>query len=188
VSVVDLTPARPELLEQAAILLHDRLPEGWPTVADARAHLRELGDPAHLLRGVVRGGRLLGWLGAQERYPGHVWELHPLVVARDHERRGLGRALVDDLERHVREMGIHTMFVGTDDELAQTSLGGVDLYPDVLAHLARLANLRDHPVGFWQRVGYRVVGVMPDANGFGKPDIYLSKRLLSPTPDTADTA
>jgi hypothetical protein len=38
----------------------------------------------------------------------------------------------------VRDLGIHTMFVGTDDELGQTSLGGVDLYPDVLAHLTAL--------------------------------------------------
>jgi len=27
------------------------------------------------------------------------------------------------------------------------------------------------------RCGYRLVGVMPDANGYGKPDLYLAKRL-----------
>jgi aminoglycoside 6'-N-acetyltransferase I len=80
----------------------------------------------------------------------------------------------------VAAMGIHSMFVGTDDELGQTSLGGVDLYPDVLARLAALQNLRDHPVGFYQRLGYSVIGVMPDANGFGKPDILLARRLIAP--------
>jgi aminoglycoside 6'-N-acetyltransferase I len=27
------------------------------------------------------------------------------------------------------------------------------------------------------KVGYYVVGVVPDANGFGKPDILMAKRL-----------
>lgn len=177
--IVDLTTGRPELLEQAAELLHDRMPEGWPTVADAREHLRELLDPAHILRGFVRGRQLLGWVGGLERYAGHVWELHPLVVRTDHERRGVGRALVEDLEDRVREMDIHTMFIGSDDELGLTSLAGIDLYPDVIAHLSRLENLNGHPIGFYQRLGYSVIGVMPDANGFGRPDIYLSKRLIT---------
>jgi aminoglycoside 6'-N-acetyltransferase I len=31
-------------------------------------------------------------------------------------------------------------------------------------------------LGFWQRVGYTVVGVIPDAEGPGKPTILLAKR------------
>ena len=178
--IVDLTPSRPELLEQAAELLVDRMPEGWPTLDEARAHVREMLDPARIARGFVRGHRLLGWVGGMEHYPNHVWELHPLVVHRDHERRGVARALVADLEQRVRDLGIHTLYLGTDDELGLTSLGGVDLYPDVLRHLADLKNLRDHPVGFYLRLGYSVIGVMPDANGFGKPDIMMARRLVSP--------
>ena len=34
-----------------------------------------------------------------------------------------------------------------------------------------------HPLGFWQRVGYTVVGVVPDAEGPGKPTILLAKRI-----------
>jgi aminoglycoside 6'-N-acetyltransferase I len=176
--IVDLEPGQPELLEQAAALLVDRLHDGWPTLELAREHIRELLDPARLLRAFVRGRQLLGWVGAQERYTNHVWELHPLVVRADHERRGIGRALVEDLEQRVRELGIHTMFVGSDDEHGQTSLADVDLFPDVLAHLTRLRDLGGHPFGFYQRLGYSVIGVMPDANGFGKPDIYLAKRLI----------
>lgn len=179
--IVDLDPGQPDLLEQAAALLVARMPEGWPTLADARDHVSELLDPGFILRGYVRGRELLGWVGGQERYTGHVWELHPLVVRADHERRGIGRTLVLDLEDRVRELGIHSMFVGSDDELGLTSLAGVDLYPDVLGHLARLANLGDHPIAFYQRLGYSVIGVMPDANGFGQPDIYLGKRLIPRT-------
>lgn len=178
--IVDLSPDKPALLEQAAELLVDRMPEGWPTLVEAREHVREMLDPARVARGYVRGARLLGWVGGLEHYPNHIWELHPLVVHRDHERRGVGRALVADLERRVLELGIHTLFVGTDDELGQTSLGGVDLYPDVLARLAALQNIGGHPVTFYQRLGYSVIGVMPDANGFGKPDILLARRLVPP--------
>ncbi|MBL9106593.1 MAG: GNAT family N-acetyltransferase [Myxococcales bacterium] len=177
--IVDLTPARPELLEQAAELLVDRMPEGWPTLAEARDHLRDMLDPARIVRGFVRGRHLLGWVGGLEHYPNHIWELHPLVVHRDHERRGVGRALVEDLEARVLALGIHTLFVGTDDELGQTSLGGVDLYPDVLAHLARLQDTGGHPFGFYRRLGYSVIGVMPDANGLGKPDILMARRLTT---------
>lgn len=178
--IVDLSPDKPALLEQAAELLVDRMPEGWPTMAAARDHVREMLDPARVVRGYVRGPRLLGWVGGLEHYPDNIWELHPLVVHRAHERRGVGRTLVADLEDRVRDLGIHTLYVGTDDELGQTSLGGVDLYPDVLARLTALQNLRDHPVGFYQRLGYSIIGVMPDANGFGKPDILLAKRLIAP--------
>ena len=178
--VVDLTPDRPDLLEQAAALLHARMPEGWPDLDAAREEVDRALDPGRVARALVRGGVLLGWGAANEHYPGHVWELHPLVVRADSERRGVGRTLVRDLEDRVRARGIHTMFVGSDDELGLTSLAGVDLYPDVVGQLARLQNLRDHPLGFYQKLGYAVIGVMPDANGFGQPDIYLARRLVPP--------
>ena len=58
-----------------------------------------------------------------------------------------------------------------------TSLAGVDLYPDPLVHLARLEDVKGHPFRFYLLQGYSVVGVIPDANGPGKPDILLAKRL-----------
>ncbi len=177
--IVDLDPAQPDLLEQAAALLVARMPEGWPTLDDARAHVSDMLDPAHIMRGFVHGRQLLGWIGGLEHYPDHVWELHPLVVHADHERRGIGKALVLDLEARVVAMGIATMFVGSDDELGQTSLAGLDLYPDVIAHLSRLENLHGHPIGFYQKLGYSIIGVMPDANGFGKHDIHLARRLIA---------
>ena len=33
----------------------------------------------------------------------------------------------------------------------------------------------NHPFLFYRRLGYVVTGIMPDANGPGKPDIYMSK-------------
>jgi hypothetical protein len=36
---------------------------------------------------------------------------------------------------------------------------------------------RMHPFLFYRKLGYVVTGVMPDANGRGRPDIFMSKRL-----------
>ena len=59
-----------------------------------------------------------------------------------------------------------------------TSLSGVDLYNDVPRNIGELRDLgRHHPFLFYRKLGYIVTGVMPDANGPGRPDIYMSKRL-----------
>jgi len=122
-------------------------------------------------------GQVVGWIGGISRYNGNVWELHPLAVRPDHQRQGIGRALVADFEERVRERGGCTIFVGTDDEKGQTSLYDVDLYPDVLDHAARIQNVSSHPFEFYRKVGFVVVGILPDANGPGKPDIYMAKRV-----------
>ena len=81
------------------------------------------------------------------------------------------------LEARVQEQGGVTLFLGTDDENYRTSLSGKDLYPDVLTHLAGIKNLKNHPFEFYLKVGFSLVGVIPDANGFGKPDIIMAKRV-----------
>jgi aminoglycoside 6'-N-acetyltransferase I len=65
-----------------------------------------------------------------------------------------------------------------------TTLAGVNLYPDVWEHVAQIKNLRGHPYEFYQKLGFVIVGVLPDANGPGKPDIYMAKPLHRPP--TAD--
>lgn len=59
-----------------------------------------------------------------------------------------------------------------------TSLANVDLYGDLPSHVAGLRDLgSSHPFLFYRKLGYVVTGVMPDANGRGRPDIYMSKAL-----------
>jgi aminoglycoside 6'-N-acetyltransferase I len=106
-----------------------------------------------------------------------VWELHPLVIRSDIQKKGIGRALVEDFENQVKSRGGKIIRVGTDDENDRTSLGGVDLYPNVLENVLNIKNLRDHPFEFYQKLGYCVSGVIPDASGFGKPDILMTKRV-----------
>jgi aminoglycoside 6'-N-acetyltransferase I len=106
-----------------------------------------------------------------------VWELHPLVVRSERQGEGIGRALVQDLEALVRERGAQTLWLGTDDEDDMTTLAGVNLYDDLPGHMARIRNLKGHPYEFYLKCGFVIAGVVPDANGPGKPDILMAKRV-----------
>lgn len=155
-------------------------PEAWPTLESAAAEVSEaLMLEKTAFAALADDATLLGWIGGQPLYDGRVWELHPLVVRSDSQGRGVGGALVERLEHDVRDRGGITLWVGTDDEANQTSLGGIDLYPGVLNKLIQISNLRRHPMGFYRRLGFEVVGVVPDANGFGKPDILMAKRVAA---------
>jgi len=122
-------------------------------------------------------GLVLGWIAGISMYGGRVWELHPLVVSRSYRRRGIGRALVEDLERLVALRGALTLWAGSDDENGETTLGGADLYPDIPGAIRSIRNVGHHPYEFYLRLGFRIAGVLPDANGRGKPDIFLAKRV-----------
>lgn len=85
--------------------------------------------------------------------------------------------MVQDLEDLVGQRGALTLWAGSDDENEETSLGGADLYADIPGSIQGIQNLRGHPYEFYLKVGFRIVGIMPDANGRGKPDIFLAKRV-----------
>ncbi len=71
-----------------------------------------------------------------------------------------------------------TLWLGTDDESGMTSVSDTDLYPDPLQKLINIKNIKKHPYEFYIKCGFSIVGVMPDANGIGKPDIYLAKKII----------
>jgi len=72
---------------------------------------------------------------------------------------------------------VSTIWLGTDDDFGGTNIYGKDLYPNVLDQLLTLQPTSTHPYTFYQKMGYSVVGVIPDASGFGKPDILMAKRI-----------
>ncbi len=166
-------------IDQATALLVDAFPHWLPTTELARDEVREALGTDRICLVARAGDQILGWIGAIPEYS-HAWELHPLVVRADARRMGVGALLVAALEERVREAGALTLYLGTDDDGATpgTSAGGVELYPDVLSHAVGLRVI-EHPVGFYLRMGFEVVGLIPDANGPGKPDILMAKRVGS---------
>lgn len=180
--ITDLTADQDLLIRQVAQMLIDGFrqsaPQAFPDLQTAIAEVRESFAADRVSRVAVdEHSSAVGWIGGISHYKGHAWELHPLVVRPDRQRCGFGRALVTDFEQRVAERGGGTIFLGTDDEEGQTSLGGADLYPDVWHHVRGIRNLRRHPYEFYQKLGFVIVGVIPDANGFGKPDILMAKRV-----------
>jgi aminoglycoside 6'-N-acetyltransferase I len=170
-----------DAIDQAATLLIEAFPHWKPTMESARNEVMQALETDRICLVARAEDQIVGWIGAIPEYS-HAWELHPLVVRQDARRKGVGASLVRALEEHVREAGALTLYLGTDDEgpTPGTSAGGVELFPDVLSHARRL-RVFDHPAGFYLRMGFKVVGLIPDANGPGKPDILMAKRVSEGT-------
>ncbi|MCB0063584.1 MAG: GNAT family N-acetyltransferase [Caldilineaceae bacterium] len=179
--IVELTLDNTTHINQAANLLvvGFQLSLAWPDLDSAMEEVYEALEPGKICRiALDHTGTVIGWIGGIPTYRGRVWELHPLVVDPKQQRMGIGRALVADLEEQVRQRGGLTITLGTDDVIDQTSLSGIDLYPNIGHHMQTIRNLRNHPFEFYQKCGYVLSGLVPDANGYGKPDIIMSKRVV----------
>ena len=180
--IVTFSAGNDDLTQQAAQLLGDAFREHWP---DAWSTLEEGLEEMHEMRASERicrvavdeEGYLLGIIGAIPIYDGLVWELHPLAVQPSRQGEGIGRALVEDLEEQVRLKGGLTITLGSDDEDSMTSLSNVDLYENLWEKIRDIRNYKNHPFAFYQKLGYVITGVVPDANGRGKPDILMAKRI-----------
>jgi aminoglycoside 6'-N-acetyltransferase I len=180
VQTIPFESTSPAQRERAAAILVSALahvPSAWHDMESARAEVATFrGNPERLAVAAVEGETLVGWIGAIRQYAA-AWELHPLVVVPAWQRCGYGTALVKALEQEAARAGVCTIWVGSDDDFGGTNLFGADLYPDVLDKLGRIAPASGHPYVFYQRLGYTVVGVLPDVNGIGRHDILMAKRI-----------
>jgi aminoglycoside 6'-N-acetyltransferase I len=180
--IITLTKENERLLQQAAQLLVDAFgehwPEAWPSLEDGLKEVHEMLEADRICRAAIdEDEKLIGVIGGISQYDGHVWELHPLAVQPNMQGSGIGRILVADLEEQVRSRGGLTITLGSDDEDNMTTLSNVDLYEDLWDKIKNIRNLKHHPFEFYQKMGYVITGIVPDANGPGKPDIIMSKRV-----------
>ncbi len=179
-----LTPENHRYIEQIAAFcphaFRSIAPDFMVTAAEAKEEIAGSFADDRLSRVAIDADSdtAVGWIGGILTYDPYVWELHPLAVDPVYQGRGVGRALIADLEAQVKARGGLTIYLGSDDETGLTSLHGIDLYPNPLEHLARIQNLNRHPYEFYQKCGFVFTGIVPDANGFGKPDLLLSKRVM----------
>ena len=178
--IIDM-PDDENLIKQAAEILVLAFAENWPgsweDMDDGLEELTEMMAEDRIYLAALIDGRVAGWIGGIPEYEGNVWELHPLAVHPDFQGRGVGRALVEDFEKRVAEKGGLTIQLGSDDVNDMTSLSNVDLYDNLPEKIANIQNFKNHPFSFYQKLGYHIIGVIPDANGRGKPDIIMGKRV-----------
>jgi aminoglycoside 6'-N-acetyltransferase I len=181
-NIISLTREKESLVRQAAQLLvnafGEHWPDAWPTLEEGLEEVHEMLESERICRAAVdEQGNLLGIIGGIPGYDGNVWELHPLAVQPTLQGQGIGRALVEDFDEQVRLKGGLTITLGSDDEDGMTSLSNVNLYENVWEKIRDIRNFKNHPFGFYQKMGYVITGVVPDANGVGKPDILMAKRI-----------
>ncbi len=180
--IADITLSQKDYIHQTAKILYEGFKEHWSdSWKDINSAIKEVEDSISeekISRIAIKDNtEVIGWIGGLSTYNGNVWELHPLVVKQKYQNQGIGRALVLDLEEIIKSKGAYTILLGTDDEDFMTSLSGVNLYDNLWEKVKDIKNINHHPYEFYQKVGYTIVGVVPDANGLGKPDIVMAKKL-----------
>lgn len=180
VRILDLCEDDVDLIDQLGHILLEgfaRFSPGWlASLEDAMDEIFESFEAGRHSRILVNEEQdVLGWIGAFEDL--HMWEIHPIVVAPEHRRKGYGAMLVNDIEVLADKAGATGIWAGTGDETGATSLSGKDIYADPLAAMADLTAEPGHPIHFWQKIGFTLVGVLPDEEGKGKPGIHFARRI-----------
>lgn len=180
--IITLTKENETLINQAAQLLVDAFrehwSEAWATLEEGLEEVHEMLEPERICRVAIdEDNKLLGMIGGTPQYDGNVWELHPLAIQPHLQKQGIGKKLVEDFEEQVRARNGITIILGSDDEDNMTSLSNVDVYENLYDKIKNIKNIKGHPFEFYQKMGFIITGIVPDANGIGKPDILMAKRI-----------
>ena len=150
-------------IKEAEELIIESFPHSYSDCANEE--INTCLDDERIALMAVEDDQLLGFIGAIPQYGVTGWELHPLVVRKSHQFNGIGSMLIKALEKEVRYRGGVTIYLGSDDEFDRTSLSNTDLYEDTFDKISAIKNYSKHPYAFYVKMGYKIVGVIPDANG-----------------------
>ena len=173
-----------ETIKQAAEILYITFTGGdvnqWlKNQNEAFDEVRECIEKPNICVGIKSGNELIGWAGIRPMYE-KTWELHPMVVKNEFQRKGYGRALLNEMERIACLNGIIGLVAGSDDETFSTSLSEKEITGEnVFEEIKNIKNYKNHPFEFYRKCGFSIVGVIPNANGPQKPDIWLWKDVRS---------
>ena len=180
--ITDLTERDAGLVDQIATFLVECFRayarEWCPDIASGRMKIRESFSADRRSRVLANDdGIALGWAGAIVGE--NVWEIHPIAVSPAFQRRGYGSLLVNDIIELARTNNAVAVWAGTGDTTDSTNFSKIDLYRSAANALQDVTAPQDHPVHFWSRMGFSLVGVMPDEEGLGKPGIHFAKRIAN---------
>jgi len=171
---IKIVPLKSCIMSEAANILSDSLNYEKDV---AYKEILNMLDSNRTSLAAVDNRLAVGIIGAIPQYGITGWELHPLAVLPAYQNIGIGSMLVKALELEVAEKGGVMLYLGSDDDTGTTSLYGADLYDDTFNKLKNIKNTNRHPFTFYEKQGYKIVGCFPDANGIGKPDIWMTKRI-----------
>jgi aminoglycoside 6'-N-acetyltransferase I len=164
-------------IQEVALMLLEAFPHSWQSIDEGKEEVEECLEEGKIALVAINDGHAIGFISANPQYGTTGWEMHPLVVLKSHQGKGVGSSLVKALEKEVSLQGGIMIYLGSDDEFGSTSLSSCDLFENTFEKINNIKNIKNHPFEFYQKQGYKIVGVFPDANGIGKPDIWMAKRL-----------
>ena len=167
--------------EQAKKILLETFPKAnmWPSINEknAKKTVNDCINDGNICIGIKIDDKLIGWVGLRPMYD-KTWELHPIAIKPEFQRKGYGKILLHELEKMARNKGIIGIVAGSDDETNKTSLSDNEITEENLfKEIIYIKNYQNHPYEFYKKCGYIIVGIIPNANGFKKPDIWLWKDI-----------
>lgn len=119
--IINMIQLNENQIIQAAQILTDSFPNGWPTLQDVLDEIEKLMVPGNTLLAAMEDDIVIGCGGIlAPTYEGNVFELHPLTVRSDKRNHGVGRAIVTALEDEARRHGGLTIYLGADDQNGET--------------------------------------------------------------------
>lgn len=176
IELVELSRKDTDYIGQAAGIIADAFPDSYGDCGEEEILKCLQEDKVCIV--ALEDNKVVGFVGAMPQYGMTAWELHPLAVHKEYRGKGIGSSLCFELEKRLKERGCLTIYLGSDDESSSTTLADTDLFEDTYEKIMQIKNLSNHPYEFYEKVGYQIIGVIPDANGLGKPDIWLGKSLV----------
>jgi len=171
-----------DTIKQAAEILYITFTGGdknqWlKNQKEAFDEVKECIEKPNICIGIKAGDELIGWTGIRPMYE-TTWELHPMVIKKEYQGKGYGRLLLKEIERMAYLNGIIGLVAGSDDETNSTSLSEKEINGEnVFNEIKNIKNYKNHPFEFYQKCGYTIVAVIPNANGQNNPDIWLWKDI-----------
>ncbi len=132
--------------------------------------------------GIKIGSELAGWVCLRPEYEKikneATWELHPFVISPKFKRKGYGKMLMEEVEKAAQENNIIGIILSSGDEANKTSLSDKEITGEnIIEEIKNIKNYKNHPYEFYQKCGYSIIGIIPNAYGIRKTDIWLWKDI-----------
>lgn len=138
----------------------------------------------HLLKGKNRlfiaeeSERVIAFVGVLRHVFPYAYQIEPLIVKEPFRGQGVGGRLLELIEFKLKDEGVRTLFITGPDTTGETSLYNKDLFDgEGIVHHLSTVDYGHEALSFYTKRGYQVSGVIPEANGAGKPEIMLAKRI-----------